>query len=38
MLVTTLTDYMILGTLLALFGLYKMGFVSHMRDFFTGKD
>ncbi|GAA0561847.1 hypothetical protein [Chitinophaga japonensis] len=35
--ITAGTTYMIAGTALALFGLYKMGFHKMVTDFFTGK-
>lgn len=35
--ITTGTAYMIAGTAIALFGLYKMGLIGMIRDFFTGK-
>jgi len=35
--ITAGTTYMVAGTALALFGLYKMGIAGLIRDFFTGK-
>lgn len=35
--VTIGTACMIAGTVIALFGLYKMGIVRLIKDFFTGK-
>ena len=35
--ITAGTTYMVVGSAFALFGLYKMGIVGLIRDFFTGK-